>query len=54
MADYKSEGVNLHKRIAAGASGDIGKAAGKAVQNAMKKGGQVKSSAPLKKAGRGK
>lgn len=54
MADYKGEGVNLHKRIAAGASGDIGKAAGKPVQNAMKKGGQVKTVAPLRKAGRGR
>lgn len=54
MADYKGEGVNLHKRIAAGASGDIGKAAGKPVQNAMKNGGMAKKAAPAKKSGRGR
>lgn len=54
MADYKQEGVNLHKRLAAGASADVTKAAGKPVQNAMKKGGLAKASAPMKKSGRGR
>lgn len=54
MADYTGDNVPQHKRMAAGADGNLGKAAGKAVQNAMKKGGQVKKAAPMKKAGRGR